>query len=73
MYYRLPALGRGIYLGGLVEAGNAWITSDQISFGRLKYGMSLFVADYSTLASLYVALGRGTDGTHAIYLFLGRP
>ena len=78
----MPALGRGIYLGGSVADGNAWTTSDQISLGRLKYGMSLFVAADSTLAPLYVALGcgplyfalgRGAGGAHAIYLFRGRP
>ncbi len=34
---RLPSvLGKGVYLGGWVEAGNAWIDSDDISFDSLR-------------------------------------
>nr|AUN37331.1 putative patatin-like phospholipase [uncultured bacterium] len=78
----MPALGRGVYVGGSFEAGNAWPTREKISLSGLKYGMSVFIAADTIVGPLYFALGRvagstGTTGSaggaNAVYLFLGRP
>jgi NTE family protein len=77
-YYRtdqlLPkALGRNVYVGMSLEAGNAWQSKSAISHGDLKKAASVFVGLDSILGPLYLAWGQTFGGQSAFYLFLGRP
>ncbi len=77
-YYRtdrvLPkVLGRNVYLGLSLEAGNAWQSRSDIRFGDLKKAGSVFVGLDSILGPLYFAWGHTFGGQSAFYLFLGRP
>jgi NTE family protein len=77
-YYRvgevLPrALGRNVYLGGSLEAGNAWQSKSDIRYGDLRKAGSLFVGVDSIIGPMYFAVGKTFGGDSAVYLFLGRP
>ncbi len=75
-YLRLgntPVLSRGVFVGGSLEAGNAWQHAHDISFGDLRYAASLFVGTDTGLGPLYLAIGRAPQGGSAVYLFIGRP
>ncbi|HUP98761.1 MAG TPA: patatin-like phospholipase family protein [Usitatibacter sp.] len=76
-YYRigelLPrAIGRSVYAGFSLEAGNAWRQSSNDS-RELKKAASVFVGLDSILGPMYFAWGRTFGGDSAFYLFLGRP
>jgi NTE family protein len=63
---RLPSLvGTGVYLGGSLESGNAWMTSDEIRFSNLRYAGSLFIGANTLLGPLYFAFGSATAATTA--------
>ena len=67
----LPALGRAVYLGGSLEAGNVWATRGEVR--ELKTAASIFLGADTPLGPFYLAYGRGTGGATAVYMFLGRP
>ena len=70
----LPAvLGRGVYIGGTLDAGNTWGVGTRLELGDLRYGGSLFVGADTALGPFYVAVGASQGGQEAVYLFLGRP
>ncbi|HUL48299.1 MAG TPA: patatin-like phospholipase family protein [Steroidobacteraceae bacterium] len=78
LYYR--QIGRGgpgyfdvpTYLGASLEAGNAWQTRSEASFGNTQKDASLFVGMDTLLGPLYIATGFDQHGNQAFYLFLGR-
>ena len=76
-YYRRlaesPVLTRGLFVGGTLEAGNAWSTASQISLGDLRTGMSAFVGADTGLGPLYFGLTYARGGSAGVYLFIGRP
>jgi len=75
-YLRLgntPVLSRGVFVGGTLEAGNAWQHGHDISLGDLRFAASLFVGTDTGLGPLYLAVGRAPRGGSAVYLFIGRP
>jgi NTE family protein len=83
VYYRqlneggLTALfGVPLYAGFSVEAGNTWNNRDDIGFGTLRYGGSLFVGADTVLGPLYLGSGytrgQATDQFSA-FMYLGRP
>ena len=75
-YQRLrdtPVLTRGFFVGGSLEAGNAWARRDQVSLRDLRLAASVFVGADTGIGPLYVALGRAPRGGSAVYLFIGRP
>jgi len=75
-YYRLdsaPALTRGFFVGGTLEAGNAWAHARQISLGDLRTAGSVFLGADTGLGPLYLAVGHAPLGGTAVYLFIGRP
>lgn len=69
----LSILGRGVYVGGSLEAGNTWQTRSEVSFGSLRKAASLFLGLDTFLGPFYVAYGRTTGGDSSFYVFLGRP
>jgi NTE family protein len=76
-YYRvgeLPrALGRSIYAGVSLEAGNVWKRRSDMAFGDLRKATSLFLGLDTIIGPLYFGWGHTFGGDSALYLFLGRP
>jgi NTE family protein len=75
-YQRLPyELGfvRGLFAGGSLEAGNAWLDRSSISLGDLRAGASLFVGADTGFGPLYLSIVSAPRGYTGLYLFLGRP
>lgn len=75
-YLRLndsPVLTRGFFVGGTLEAGNAWETWREVSLGDLRSGMSLFVGSDTGIGPLYLGVTYAPRGSAGLYLFIGRP
>jgi NTE family protein len=68
----LPIVGRAIYVGGSLEAGNVWSNSSDISSRDLLGAGSVFLAADTWLGPFYVAWGITTNGQRSFYLYLGR-
>lgn len=76
-YYRRlqwsPGVARALFAGGSLEAGNAWLQRQDISWQGLRAGSSLFVGADTGLGPLYLSLVHAPKGYTGLYLFLGRP
>ena len=76
-YYRRlswsPGVARALFAGGSLEAGNAWLRREDISWQGLRAGTSLFVGADTGLGPLYLSLVHAPKGYTGLYLFLGRP
>jgi NTE family protein len=76
-YYRRmtwsPGVARAIFVGGSLEAGNAWLSRREVSANAIKTGSSLFVGADTALGPLYLSLVHAPKGYSGLYLFLGRP
>ncbi|MCE3285292.1 MAG: hypothetical protein K0R70_1548 [Steroidobacteraceae bacterium] len=66
-FFEFPA-----YLGFSVEAGNVWQTRDDVDWGDLHAGGSLFLGAESPFGPLYLAAGLASGGETAFYLYLGK-
>ncbi len=64
-------LGRGVYLGGSLEAGEVGNRFDPTTAGGTLYGGSLFFAADTILGPFYVAYGHSKDGYNSFYFMLG--
>jgi NTE family protein len=65
------------YLGGSLEAGNAWLDRDDVGLDGLWYGGNLFFGVDTPIGPLYLGGGysqggSGADGQFAGFLLLGR-
>jgi NTE family protein len=76
-YYRLGelprGLGRGIYAGISLEAGNAWRSHEAVRYDDLRKAASAYMGFDTIIGPLYAGWGRTFGGESAFYLFLGRP
>lgn len=77
VYRRISRGGTGFfefpaYLGFSLEAGNAWLTRDDVDFGDLETGGSVFLGAESPFGPVYLAAGFAEGGESAFYLFLGK-
>jgi NTE family protein len=68
-----PLVGRAYFVGGTVEAGDAWSTREDLKLGKLRTGMSLYVGADTGFGPLYFALTHAPQGSSGVALFLGRP
>jgi len=68
----LPIVGRAIYVGGSLEAGNTWQTSGEIGFPGMVTASSVFLAADTWLGPFYIAYGLASGGQRSFYLYLGR-
>lgn len=78
VYYREVGQNGGVfdmplYLGGSVEAGNAWQNRSEISFGSMTVNGSLFAGVDTFLGRLFLAAGFSEEGESSFYLFFGNP
>jgi NTE family protein len=77
VYRRISRGGTGFfefpaYLGVSVEAGNVWQTRDEVDWGDLQTGGSVFLGAESPFGPLYLAAGLASGGETAFYLYLGK-
>jgi NTE family protein len=75
-YYELGSTGLGefrmpLYVGGSLEAGNAWAARSEISGRSLLFAGSLLIGADTYLGPLYLAYGQAEGGHHSVYLYLG--
>ena len=68
-----PVFTRGFFVGGSLEAGNAWDRWRDVSLGDLRTGMSLFVGSDTGLGPIYLGVTYAPRGSSGLYLFIGRP
>jgi len=66
-------LTRGVFVGGSLEAGNAWAKASEVSLSDLRLGTSLYVGADTALGPLYLGATYAPRGQAGIYLYLGRP
>ncbi len=75
-YYELGSTGLGefrmpLYIGGSMEAGNAWESKGDISARTLVYAGSLLIGAETYLGPVYLAYGVAEEGQRSIYLYVG--
>ncbi|MEA3640913.1 MAG: patatin-like phospholipase family protein [Lamprobacter sp.] len=68
-----PPLGKGLYLGGSVEAGRLWDVREELNPSETRYGSSLFFGADTWLGPFYLGLGLSGDGNASGYVILGKP
>ena len=68
-----PVFTRGFFVGGTLEAGNAWDQRSQVSLADLRSGMSLFMGADTGLGPMYFGVTYAPRGSAGLYLFIGRP
>lgn len=66
-------LTRGVYLGGSLEAGNAWERWNEPEQGRWRHGMSLYLGADTALGPVFAAIGAAQGVRPVVMLFVGRP
>ncbi len=70
----LPSfVGRGLYGGGMLEAGDVLDNAQMrdLDLSEMKYSGGLYVAADTRIGPLYLAGSRGSDGQSAFYLAIG--
>lgn len=75
-YQRLASnvgVARALFVGGSLEAGNAWTKRSDISLRQLRGAGSLFVGADTGIGPLYLSVVSAPKGYTGLYLFLGRP
>ncbi|MGE0100012.1 MAG: patatin-like phospholipase family protein [Hydrogenophaga sp.] len=75
-YQRLPysvGVARALFVGGSLEAGNAWTQRRDITLRGMRAGSSLFVGADTGIGPLYLSIVSAPRGYTGLYLFLGRP
>lgn len=77
-YYRELGTGNGVfdmpfYVGGSLEAGNAWQSRSEISLDSALVNGSLFAGIDTYLGQLFLAAGFSESGDTSFYLFFGNP
>ncbi len=68
-----PPLGKGLYLGGSLEAGRQWDGIEELNPDKTRYGGSLFLGADTWLGPFYVGLGVSGEGDASGYVLLGKP
>ena len=71
---RLPTrVGRGIWVGGVLEAGRVWARREDVGFDGVRPAGGVFAGADTVLGPVYAGLGLGYGGNTSLYVFLGRP
>ena len=66
-------LDASLYVGGSLELGNAWQTTDEVGLDNTLVAGALFVGADTFVGPVYLAGGLAEGGNSAFYLFVGRP
>lgn len=67
------ALTRGFFVGGSLEAGNAWVLRNQVSLADLRWGGSVFLGADTGLGPMYLGLTHAPRGGTGLVFLIGRP
>jgi NTE family protein len=70
---RTVALTRGFFVGGTLEAGNAWQRRSQMTLSDLRTSASVFLGADTGLGPMYLGLTTAHRGETGIMFFIGRP
>jgi NTE family protein len=68
---REELLGFPVYVGGTIEAGNAWEVRDQV-WHHLRLAGSVFLSVDTPIGPTYLAYGQAEGGERTFYLFVGQ-
>jgi NTE family protein len=68
-----PVFARALFVGGTLEAGNAWTRRQQVGLDGLRGGMSLYVGADTGLGPAFLGLTWAPRGETGLALFIGRP
>ena len=60
-----------MFVGGSLEAGNVWDRRDDVDFGSLVVGGSLFTGFDTPLGPIFLGYGRNQTGADSWYLSFG--
>jgi NTE family protein len=76
-YYRpiaegVVVIGTTFYVGGTLETGNIWASSDEASLDDLRYAGSLFLGATSIIGPIHIGYGRASDENDTFFLTVGR-
>ncbi len=69
----MPAFGRGIYLGGSLEAGSTDAPNTPNADAKRIYAGSVFLGLDTSIGPFYLGYGQASGARRSAYLFLGRP
>lgn len=61
-----------LYVGGTLEAGNIWQSSEDIGFNSLRWSSSLFVGADTIIGPVYLGGGLGSKGRTSAFLYVGQ-
>ena len=74
-FYRLfklsPSFGQGVYLGGMLNAGNTWATSSEIDLGNVHPGAAAMLGIDSIIGPIYLAYARGEYNNNQYWFSIG--
>jgi NTE family protein len=76
-YFELAELtsvvGRGLYAGGLVEAGDTYSSLDDVELDDLKYSYTALLGAHTNYGPVFFAISKGSTNDHIqYYLTVGR-
>ncbi len=69
----MPAFGRGIYVGGSLEAGTTDAPNTPNAEAKRIYAGSVFLGLDTSIGPFYLGYGHASGARRSAYLFLGRP
>lgn len=75
-YMRLtesPVFARAFFVGGSLEAGQAWVDRRGLSLTGLRGGASLYLGADTGIGPVHLGLTWAPQGEAALALFIGRP
>jgi len=68
----LPSfIGKGVYIGGWLEAGNVWDDPDQVAFDTLRWAGTVMLGAETVVGPAYLAITYAEEGRSRIYLAIG--
>jgi len=74
-FYRLfklsPSFGQGVYLGGMLNAGNTWQSSSEIDLGDVHPGVAAMLGVDSIIGPIYLAYARGEYNSNQYWFSIG--
>lgn len=68
-----PVFARGLFVGGSLEAGNAWATRREMRLSGLRTGASLYLGADTGIGPMYLGATWAPEGQAGMVLFIGRP
>lgn len=74
-FYRLfklsPSFGQGVYLGGMLNAGNTWQSSSEVVLDDVHPGAAAMLGIDSIIGPIYLAYARGEYNSNQYWFSIG--